>query len=76
MKTLKDLFELVGMAVEKNNDFTSKNWFIDYSGHVNKLYIRYYLTGWNEEHTPDTVEFTLNEDGIQGAYWFIKTRLG
>lgn len=76
MKTLKDLFELVAVAVEQNNDFTSKNWFIDYSGHVNQLYVRYYLTGWNKDHRPENVKFTLDENGIQGAYWFIKTRLG
>jgi hypothetical protein len=77
MKTIKDLFELVGQAVENNNDHTSNQWFIDYSGHVNRLNIRYYLTGWskdNDRHC-DNVSFTIDEDGIQGAYWFIKTRL-
>jgi hypothetical protein len=76
MKTITDLFELVGQAVENNNDFTSANWMIDYSGHVNQLSIRYYFTGWERGCNPsDSVNFTLNEDGIQGAYWFIKTRL-
>ena len=76
MKTLKDLFELVAVAVEQNNDFTSRTWFIDFSGHVNKLNIRYYLTGWGKENHCESVTFTLDEDGIQGAYWFIKTRIG
>ena len=75
MKTLNELFELVATAVEQNNDFTSRTWFIDYSGHVNKLNIRYYLTGWDTEAHFESVNFTLNEEGIQGAYWFIKTRL-
>lgn len=75
MKTLNDLFELVAKAVEKNNDHTSVNWFINYSGHVNQLSIRYYLTGWSSENSADSVEFKLNEEGIQGAYWFIKTKL-
>lgn len=75
MKTLNDLFELVAMAIEKNNDHTSANWFINYSGHVNQLSIRYYLTGWSYGNSADSVEFKLNEEGIQGAYWFIKTRL-
>ena len=75
MKTLKDLFELVAVAVENNNDFTSNTWFINYSGHVNQLDIRFYLTGWSKEGCADTVNFKLNDEGIQGAYWFIKTRL-
>ena len=76
MKNLKDLFELVAVAVERNNDFTSTNWFIRYSGHVNQLEVEYYFTGWERgRDATDSVRFTLDEDGIQGAYWFIKTRL-
>ena len=74
MKTLNDLFELVAMAIKINQTF-NQDWFIDYHGHVNQLSIRYYLCGWNEKSTPESVEFKLNEEGIQGAYWFIKTRL-
>ena len=76
MKTIKDLFELVSVAIEQNNDFTSTNWFISYSGHVNQLSIGYYFTGWERgKDATDSVNFKLDEDGIQGAYWFIKTRL-
>lgn len=75
MKTLQDLFELVAKAIEQNNDFMSNDWFINYSGHVNQLSVRYYFTGWSKDTKPESVEFTLTEDGIQGAYWFIKTRL-
>jgi hypothetical protein len=75
MKNLTDLFELVAVAVEQNNDFTSKKWFIRYSGHVNQLDISFYFTGWSPDTNPEGVIFTLNEEGIQGAYWFIKTRL-
>jgi len=75
MKTLKDLFEIVALAVESNqtrvNDF-----FINYSGHVNKLNIRYYFTGWNKDNTFEEIDFKLDVDGIQAAYWFIKTKLG
>jgi hypothetical protein len=74
MKSLGELFELVAMAVSKNQTLT-EDWFIDYHGHVNQLSIRYYQCGWKEDYTPESVEFKLNEDGIQGAYWFIKTRL-
>lgn len=76
MKNLKDLFELVALAVENNNDHTSANWFIDYSGHVNQLNIRYHIIGWERgKDVSDSVTFRLDEDGVQGAYWFIKTRL-
>ena len=75
MKTLNELFELVAKAIEKNNNHTSSTWFIDYSGHVNLLKIRHYLTGWSKDNYFESVEFKLNEEGIQGAYWFIKTRL-
>lgn len=75
MKTLQELFELVAQAIEQNNDFTSTDWFITYSGHVNQLSIRYYFTGWSKDTEPEKVDFYLTEDGIQGAYWFIKTRL-
>lgn len=75
MKTLKDLFELVSMTIDQTNDFTSKTWFIRYSGHVNQLEVEFYLTGWSKENHSDKVSFKLDDDGIQGAYWFIKTRL-
>ena len=76
MKTLSELFELVAQAVERNQQgYGSSHWFIDYSGHVNKMSVRFYYTGWSTETEPEKVDFYLTEDGIQGAYWFIKTRL-
>jgi hypothetical protein len=76
MKTLSELFELVAKTVEKSQKKYGSHWFIDYSGHVNKLAIRYYFAGWSEEAHFENVDFYLTEEGIQGAYWFIKTRLG
>jgi hypothetical protein len=76
MKTLSELFELVAVAVERNQQ-RSETWFFDYSGHVNKLSIRYHECGWKsggESHRV-IVDFYLTEEGIQGAYWFIKTNL-
>lgn len=71
MKTLSDLFELVGVAVSQNNE--RKHWFIDYVGHVNKISIRHYIGGWKaDSNHHDKADFYLTEDGIQGAYWFIK----
>lgn len=75
MKTLSELFELVAQAVEKNQRGYGSHWFIDYAGHVNKLSMRYYFAGWSEEAHVEKVDFYLTEEGIQGAYWFIKTRL-
>lgn len=74
MKTLKDLFELVAVAVEQNGTIY-KTWFVDYHGHVNKIDIKYYFIGWAEDHPFESASFKLDEDGIQGAYWFIKTKL-
>jgi hypothetical protein len=76
MKTLSELFGLVAVTVERNQK-GSETWFFDYSGHVNKLSIRYHPCGWKsggESHRVN-VDFYLTEEGIQGAYWFIKTNL-
>ena len=74
MKTLAELFELVAVAVERGQEGYG-HWFIDYSGHVNKLSIRYHVTGWSKDSVADEVNFYLTEEGIQGAYWFIKSKL-
>lgn len=74
MKTLAELFELVAVVVERNQKGYG-HWFIDYSGHVNKLSIRYHVTGWSKDSVADEVDFYLTEEGIQGAYWFIKSKL-
>lgn len=75
MKTLQDLFEIQGQAVATNKkDF--KTWFFSYSGHVNKLSIRFFFTGWSSESTPETLEVSLDdEDGINAGYWFIKSKM-
>ena len=73
MKTLQELFELMATAAEKNNKFD--HWFFDYSGHVNALSIRYYRGGWEEDSHADRLDVKLTEEGIQAAYWFIKTKL-
>ena len=75
MKTLSELFELVAQAIESNQSKHNGHWFVDYSGHVNKLSVRYFFAGWSDEAHAEGVTFNLNEEGIQGAYWFIKTRL-
>ena len=76
MKTLKDLFEVLAEATNENGN-TSNHWFINFSGHVNKISVKHYDTGWKtngEGHSQDC-EQTLNEEGIQAVYWFVKTRL-
>lgn len=75
MKTLAELFEIIGVAVGQNGT-NSHHFFIDYMGHINKLSVKYYLYGWHEESVhADRIEVKLTEDGIQSAYWFIKTKL-
>ncbi len=77
MKTIKDLFELVGKATEQNGK-TYNQWFFDFSGHVNKMKVEYFPTGWKENYAPtisEKIDQVLNEEGIQALYWFIKTRL-
>lgn len=77
MKTLTELFELVAKALEVSQiSKYNGTWFIDYSGHVNKINIRYYRAGWSADAIAESVDFKLDVEGIQGAYWFIKTRLG
>jgi len=76
MKTVNELFELIATATQQNGeDF--RTWFIDYSGHVNRLKIRYFFAGWkrNGEGQAESIDQELNEEGIQALYWFIKTRL-
>ncbi len=75
MKTLNDLFELVAQATKENNK--NNTWFFRFSGHVNKISARYYLTGWKSEGEgfAEEIEQELNTEGIQAVYWFIKTRL-
>ena len=74
MKTLSDLFELVAKAVKENHKYNT--WFIDFSGHINTLRAEHYMGGWSEDNkVSESFRYTLDEDGIQAAYWAIKTRL-
>jgi hypothetical protein len=77
MKTLTDITELITEAVQQNTKYN--NWFFDFSGHVNQLYIKYYNTGWENDKDSKHCERCRiklnNEEQIQEAYWFIKTKL-
>jgi hypothetical protein len=74
MKTLKDLFEIMAMAVESNKKNRGQ-WFINYSGHVDKVDIKYYFNEWKPDAHCESMNVDLTDDGIQAAYWFIKTKL-
>lgn len=71
MKTSNELFELLLKGTSKGDKV-----FFNFSGHVNKLSITYYMFGWNEDkeykHECDVI---LNETGIQEAYWFLYNKL-
>jgi hypothetical protein len=86
MKTIQDLFQLVAEAVADDKlraEYDRKGkWFIDFSGHVNGLSIRYYITGWDadkgvadERKSVEHCNVYLTTDGVQEAYWFINNRL-
>ncbi len=74
MKTLNDLMKLQAEAIESSK-YSLEDWFFSFSGHVNKMKINYYFTGWKSDGHSDSIEQTLNKEGIQALYWFIKTRL-
>lgn len=76
MKTLQDITLLIADAMSRCNE--QQTWFFNFSGHVSKLDIRYYPYGWSIEknaivHYLDVKLY--DEDSIQSAYWFIKSRL-
>jgi len=77
MKTLTDIMKLITEAVQQNTKYN--NWFFDFSGHVDKLDIRYYKTGWENDKDSKHCERCAirlnNEEQIQEAYWFVKTKL-
>ena len=77
MKTLKDITLLIAVAMNSCNE--QPTWFFNFSGHVSKLEIRYYPFGWSllePNDIIDSLDIKLNdEDSIQSAYWFIKSKL-
>lgn len=85
MKTLSDLMQLVAVAIERNNEQIKRadgttfavngHFFVNFSGHVQKLSIDHYRAGWDRESRPDKCDVILDESGIQEAYWFIKNRI-
>jgi len=79
MKTLSQLLQLTNQAI-LNNGIKYNQWFINFSGHVNKVEIRYYQAGWEvskeTETEPDSIRINLDDEGsIQEGYWFVKNRL-
>ena len=79
MKTLEQLLELTSKAIMSNGN-TYNQWFIHFSGHVNKIDVTYYSCGWDmgreNNYEPDKCAIYLNsEDSIQEGYWFITNRL-
>ncbi len=61
------------------NDYNSTEWFVSFSGHVNRLDITFYLGGWDLDKSKSAsghnCNVYLDEAGIQEAYWFITNRL-
>lgn len=77
MKNLNDLMTLIAKCLEQNGKNGRNHWFVDFSGHVNKLNLRRYRVGWTPK-TDDMYEecsIYLTEEGIQEAYWFLANRV-
>lgn len=77
MKTISELLELVNMAIENNEKYNKKQdvWFIDFSGHVNSIGVRYYRV-FDHDLEPERCSGYLNKpDHVQELYYFIKNRL-
>lgn len=79
MKTKAQLLELTTVAILSNGSDINQ-WFIEFSGHVNKISVRYYSCGWDvsreRDYEPNKCDIYLNNEGsIQEGYWFIKNRL-
>ena len=80
MKSKAELLELINQAILSNGSKYDQ-WFISFSGHVNKIRIDYYDAGWSISQetgsSPENVDVNLDKEGsIQEGYWFIKNRLG
>jgi hypothetical protein len=78
VKTLKEVLELASEAILQNSK-SYKTWFIDYSGHVGLLQVRYYPAGWSSNREDNVMRevsaYTDNEEDLQLAYWFIKKHM-
>jgi hypothetical protein len=80
MKTKTELLKLVNTAILTNKLFSKTEWFIEFSGHVNVISIRYYSCGWKDSnkynYQAESVRISLDrEDSIQEGYWFLKNRI-
>jgi len=79
MKSKEQLLSMINLAI-MNNGNTHFQWFIDFSGHVNVIDVRYYRAGWDESiknnYQPQICTIELdNKDSIQEGYWFINNKL-
>jgi hypothetical protein len=79
MKTLQELFELQGKAVQmySTSHESLGDVFFSYSGHVNQMDVSYYPLGWDKKDEATKYEFTtyLTDEGIQAMYWWIVVNL-
>jgi|GEM_PF-4767699 len=76
---MKRLSELLAMAIIQNNaTMHPQKWFINYSGHVNQLAIRYYANGYDNSEYEDCAKLELylnNKKNIKKAIQFLETNL-
>ena len=76
---MKRLSELMAIAIQHSqNPEQNVTWFINYSGHVKLLEIRYYPEGYTDENWESAEKFSeyLDKDlGIGMAIQFIEKHL-
>jgi hypothetical protein len=84
MKTINDVLLLINQAIQNNqatcDEELRPQWFVSYSGHVNKISVTYYRNGWSVEKADkglfDECEINpSNDNKVQELYWFMKNRL-
>lgn len=77
MKTISELLELVNQAILTNEKHAKgcNVWFIDFSGHVNSISIRYFRVFSHDTEPERCHGYLNNPDNVQELYYFIKNRL-
>lgn len=83
MKNSNDLMQLLMEAMKQNNE--KKHWFFSYSGHVEKLDVRLYPTGWQsyDDEKNNGIQSIMvtkdcsldNPESVQELYYWVKFKI-
>jgi hypothetical protein len=79
MKNLKEVLELINVAIQENG---KRTWFVNYSGHVNLLEVRLYPNGWESSIDCDVEPllvtkqcYTDKPESVQEFYYWLKFKI-